>query len=147
MLFLVIIGKVVNTIKLRNNRDFSISTFFSQLLLLCDVNDVENQSYNILKFLLFFLFSLKSRLFPNSGGGKSLTSSTKFLYLLISCITMSNVEPIEDDMDDIDPSEMWTAEEREEYFREMDECPLLMSEYTEVGNEWSVFLFAGGYEK
>ena len=29
MLFLVIIGKVVNTIKLRNNRDFSISTFFS----------------------------------------------------------------------------------------------------------------------
>ena len=25
---------------------------------------------------------------------------------------MSNVEPIEDDMDDIDPSEMWTAEER-----------------------------------
>ena len=60
---------------------------------------------------------------------------------------MSIVEPIEDDMDDIDPSEMWTAEEREEYFREMDECPLLMSEYTEVGNKWFILLIAGGYEE
>ena len=39
-------------------------------------------------------------------------SSTMFLYLLISYFTMSIVEPIENDMDDIDPSEVWTAEER-----------------------------------
>lgn len=57
-------------------------------------------------------------------------------YLPSAFVIMSNIEPIEDDMDDIDPSEMWTAEEREEYFREMDECPLLMSEYTEVGIGW-----------
>ena len=40
--------------------------------------------------------------------------------------------PVEAEIDEIDPSEMWTPEEREEYFREMDEPPLLMSSFTEV---------------
>ena len=40
--------------------------------------------------------------------------------------------PVEAEIDESDPSEMWTPEEREEYFREMDEPPLLMSSFTEV---------------
>ena len=40
--------------------------------------------------------------------------------------------PVEAEIDEIDPSEMWTPEEREEYFREMDEPPLLMSSFTVV---------------
>ena len=40
--------------------------------------------------------------------------------------------PVEAEIDENDPSEMRTPEEREEYFREMDEPPLLMSSFTEV---------------
>lgn len=43
--------------------------------------------------------------------------------------------PIEADMDEIDPSEMWTAEEREAYLNDMEEAPILMGSYTEV-NSW-----------
>lgn len=43
--------------------------------------------------------------------------------------------PIEAEMDEIDPSEMWTAEEREAYLNDMEEAPILMGSYTEV-NSW-----------
>lgn len=44
----------------------------------------------------------------------------------------TNTTPVEAEIDEIDPSEMWTAEEKEEYFRDMEECPLLMDHFTEV---------------
>ena len=40
--------------------------------------------------------------------------------------------PIEADIEDFDPSEMWTAEEREAYMNEMEEAPILMGSFTEV---------------
>lgn len=44
----------------------------------------------------------------------------------------TSATPVEAEIDEIDPSEMWTPEEREEYFRDMEECPLLMDHFTEV---------------
>ena len=41
-------------------------------------------------------------------------------------------KPIEAEMDEIDPSEMWTPEERDEYFAEMEDSPLLMDKVTDV---------------
>lgn len=41
-------------------------------------------------------------------------------------------EQTDSEVDEIDPSEKWTPEEREQYFNEMEECPLLMKDYTEV---------------
>ena len=40
--------------------------------------------------------------------------------------------PIEADMDTVDPSEMWTPEERDAYLNEMEEAPILIGSYTEV---------------
>ncbi|KAK8818502.1 hypothetical protein WA577_003805, partial [Blastocystis sp. JDR] len=40
-------------------------------------------------------------------------------------------EHSDSEVDEIDPSEKWTPEEREQYFNEMEECPLLMKDYTE----------------
>lgn len=45
-------------------------------------------------------------------------------------------QPIEAEMDEIDPSEMWTAEERDEYFAEMEDSPLLMDKITDVYYLW-----------
>lgn len=44
-------------------------------------------------------------------------------------------QPLDEEIDEIDLSEKWTPEEREEYFKEMEECPLLMKDYTEVRPE------------
>ena len=41
-------------------------------------------------------------------------------------------EHSDSEVDEIAPSEKWTPEEREQYFNEMEECPLLMKDYTEV---------------
>ena len=44
-------------------------------------------------------------------------------------------QPLDEEIDEIDPSEKWTPEEREAYFNEMEECPLLMKDFTEVRTE------------
>ena len=49
--------------------------------------------------------------------------------------SVSMSQPLDEEIDEIDPSEKWTPEEREEYFKEMEECPLLMKDYTEVRPE------------
>ena len=41
-------------------------------------------------------------------------------------------QPIEAEMDEIDPSEMWTVEERDQYSAEMEDSPLLMDKVTDV---------------
>lgn len=41
-------------------------------------------------------------------------------------------KPIEAEIEEIDPSEMWSPEEREKYFSEMEENPLLMDTITDV---------------
>lgn len=46
-------------------------------------------------------------------------------------------EHSDSEVDEIDPSEKWTPEEREQYFNEMEECPLLMKDYTEVRFAWA----------
>ena len=45
---------------------------------------------------------------------------------------MSEADHTENDVEAFDPSETWTAEEREEYMNEMEESPILMGSYTEV---------------
>ena len=49
-----------------------------------------------------------------------------------SSIRFAMSEHSDSEVDEIDPSEKWTPEEREQYFNEMEECPLLMKDYTEV---------------
>ena len=42
--------------------------------------------------------------------------------------------PLSTEIDELDPSELWTNEEREEYLNQMEENPLFMDKFTEVGN-------------
>lgn len=46
--------------------------------------------------------------------------------------TTQQAAPIEADIDGINPSEMWSPEEREAYLDEMEEAPILMGSFTEV---------------